>query len=70
VPLERPIGKGKLLQKKRTDVVAGQDPFKGYWQKKTGLTDVRRRSRSGAAIHDSKKVEAMTNTWCPEMDST
>ena len=41
--MERPIGKGQLLQKKRTDV-AGQDPFKGYWQKKAGLTDESRRS--------------------------
>jgi len=43
VPLERPIGKGQLLQKKRTDV-AGQDSLKGYWQKKVGLTDERCRS--------------------------
>jgi hypothetical protein len=43
VPLERPIGKGQLLQKKRTDV-DGEDPCKGYWQKKAGLTDERRSS--------------------------
>jgi hypothetical protein len=43
VPLERPIGRGQLLQKKRTDVTV-QDLFKGYWQKKAGLTDERRRS--------------------------
>jgi hypothetical protein len=44
VSLERPIGKGQLLQKKRTDVLAGQGPFKGYWHKKARLTDEHHRS--------------------------